>query len=493
MSADADADRVVEITGMTTFTDYGVYSGMLDIADTTKSLHYVFVESQNDPATDPLLLWFNGGPGCSSMLAWMQEHGPWVMDDGDTTFHENPYSWNKNANVLYIDQPAGIGYSWCNETENPDDCASGDFASSLDNLDVLKTWFGRFPDYKANDFYLSGESYAGIYVPYLLKTIDTYNNDPETAAAEKINLKGMMVGNGVTNWAYDTMPATIDMGYWRSILGQDLHDSINQLACNYSLIDFGINPSDECMDLLNQVENDIEFINIYNIYGICYGGKTDEEKFSNDLETYRHGETSRRGLRETPQKKGFTARDYTPWLFRSNKDKGLVRSSKDEASYGELPPCTFGIPLMDFMNDATVREQLHIPTYVQSWTMCKDDFNYTMFENATQSIWDTKELYDNYRMMKYSGDKDGCVPTIGTLGWINALGRTITADWRTWYLEDNQTLAGYVQEFEGLTFISVHGAGHMVPQDQREAGLTMINYFMSGKELPKKADPPSDL
>ena len=193
------------------------------------------------------------------------------MDDGDTTFHENPYSWNKNANVLYIDQPAGIGYSWCNETENPDDCASGDFASSLDNLDVLKTWFGRFPDYKANDFYLSGESYAGIYVPYLLKTIDTYNNDPETAAAEKINLKGMMVGNGVTNWAYDTMPATIDMGYWRSILGQDLHDSINQLACNYSLIDFGINPSDECMDLLNQVENDIEFINIYNIYGICYG------------------------------------------------------------------------------------------------------------------------------------------------------------------------------------------------------------------------------
>jgi carboxypeptidase C (cathepsin A) len=96
-------------------------------------------------------------------------------------------------------------------------------------------------------------------------------------------------------------------------------------------------------------------------------------------------------------------------------------------------------------------------------------------------------------MMKFSGDKDGCVPTIGTLGWINSLERTITTDWRAWFLEDQVTLAGYTQEFEGLTFISVHGAGHMVPQDKREAGLTMINYFMSARELPSKVTPAMDL
>ena len=193
-----------------------------------------------------------------------------------------------------------------------------------------------------------------------------------------MNLKGMMVGNGVTNWEYDTMPATIDMGYWRSLLGQDLYDSINKLACDFSLVEFDKIPSDECMELLNQVETDIESINIYNIYGDCYGGANESEKFSNDLETYRHGETSKRSMRETPQKKGFTARDYTPWLFRgSNKGKGLVRSSKNEPSVSELPPCTFGIPLMDFLNDATVREQMHIPAKVQPWEMCKDNFNYT--------------------------------------------------------------------------------------------------------------------
>ena len=56
------------------------YSGYLPVTD-TKSLHYVYVESQNDPTTDPVLLWFNGGPGCSSLLGFFQEHGPWVIDD----------------------------------------------------------------------------------------------------------------------------------------------------------------------------------------------------------------------------------------------------------------------------------------------------------------------------------------------------------------------------------------------------------------------------
>ena len=145
-----------------------VYSGYLDIPDTTKSLHYVFVESAQDPANDPVVLWFNGGPGCSSMLAWMQEHGPYVMDDGETTFKQNDYSWNKFANMLYLEAPAGIGFSYCDSKDHPEDCKSDDWAQSVDNLIALQEWFVRFPDFKANKLYLSGESYAGIYVPYLL-------------------------------------------------------------------------------------------------------------------------------------------------------------------------------------------------------------------------------------------------------------------------------------------------------------------------------------
>ena len=130
-----DADLVTELLNMTTFDTYKMYSGMLPVYGTnsSKELHYVLVESASENnATDPLILWFNGGPGCSSMLAFMQEHGPWVMDDGEETFHENPWSWNTNASMLYIEMPAGVGFSWCNSTATS--CDYNDTNSAEQNL-----------------------------------------------------------------------------------------------------------------------------------------------------------------------------------------------------------------------------------------------------------------------------------------------------------------------------------------------------------------------
>ena len=121
-----DEDKVTKLEGYPDFTDkFDMYSGYLPINDTSKILHYMFVTSQNDPTTDPLLIWFNGGPGCSSMLGFMQEHGPFVMNDNTTVFIENEYSWNTNASVLYIEQPAGVGFSYCNPSI-PEDCTFDD-------------------------------------------------------------------------------------------------------------------------------------------------------------------------------------------------------------------------------------------------------------------------------------------------------------------------------------------------------------------------------
>jgi carboxypeptidase C (cathepsin A) len=93
------------------------YSGFLDVS-ATKNLHYVFIESLDKPATDPILIWFNGGPGCSSFLGLMQEHGPFVFDDGETIIKPNPYPWNMRANLLYIESPAGVGFSVANTTND---------------------------------------------------------------------------------------------------------------------------------------------------------------------------------------------------------------------------------------------------------------------------------------------------------------------------------------------------------------------------------------
>ena len=90
--------------------DVKAYSGYLNVTE-TKQLHYMFVESQDVPSTDPVVIWFNGGPGCSSLLGYFMENGPFVMDDGQSVLHKNPDSWNRRANTLYIESPAGVGFS----------------------------------------------------------------------------------------------------------------------------------------------------------------------------------------------------------------------------------------------------------------------------------------------------------------------------------------------------------------------------------------------
>ena len=113
VSAKPEEDRVTYLPEMGNFDKYGAFSGYLDIQDTTKKIHYLFFEAQTDSANAPVLIWFNGGPGCSSMLGFMQENGPFKIQSGGTEFHEDEFSWNKETNILYIEQPAGVGYSYC--------------------------------------------------------------------------------------------------------------------------------------------------------------------------------------------------------------------------------------------------------------------------------------------------------------------------------------------------------------------------------------------
>ena len=93
------------------------YSGYLTVSP-TKRLHYVLVTSLGNLDTDPVVVWFNGGPGCSSLLGLFQEHGPFVIDDGQYYVKPNPWPWNMNATMLYLESPAGVGFS---VGDNPSD------------------------------------------------------------------------------------------------------------------------------------------------------------------------------------------------------------------------------------------------------------------------------------------------------------------------------------------------------------------------------------
>lgn len=147
-------------------------------------IHYTFIESLNDPTKDPLVLWLNGGPGCSSLFGLFQEFGPYLIS-GDNVVKNN-YTWLKNASILAIESPFGVGFSYnttaVNLTEN---------ATAVYNYYALLNWFVKFPEFKTQKFWIVGESYAGMYIPYLSSLI--LNNSKTNG----INFKGIMVGNGV--------------------------------------------------------------------------------------------------------------------------------------------------------------------------------------------------------------------------------------------------------------------------------------------------------
>jgi len=352
------------------------------------------------------------------MLGWAQENGPWVMENGSDYFIPNPYSWNLKANVMYLESPAGVGYSYC-DADLPGDCVFDDPTTADDNLIAVLEWFELFPEYKNHQLYLSGESYAGIYVPYLAKRIYDYNQENiSNAGVFKPNLIGFAVGNGVTNWEYDCTPAFVTMGYWHALYSEELYNKMNAHNCDYGGVLLN-NTSSICLTYYLQFEALVRDVDIYNIFGICWGTSLNPALEFTESDT---------------REKIYTRADYTPWAFPNTAEakKRLGVEEGDEADPSSLPPCTFGTPLIDYFNNATVRDQLHINQTLYNWTMCTSMINYTRGVNASQ--WIYEELYGKIRMMHYSGDIDGAVPTIGTQGWIDSTGWNIKqgGDWSVW-------------------------------------------------------------
>lgn len=139
------------------------FSGYLDLDNNKTHMHYFFFPSQRSPTTDPLLFWFNGGPGCSSLLGALYEHGPFLVNDAFASIIYNQHAWNQKANVVYIESPAQVGFSY---TDGKAPTWNDDLVAKL-NARAVREFFNVWPEFAGRDTYLSGESYAGIYVPTL--------------------------------------------------------------------------------------------------------------------------------------------------------------------------------------------------------------------------------------------------------------------------------------------------------------------------------------
>jgi len=226
-------------------------------------LFYWMFESQGDPKTDPLALWLTGGPGCSSELALFFENGPWTVNT-DLSLTPNPNSWNMNANLLYVDQPAGTGFSYVSE----DGYVTDEAQVAADFYVFLQNFMAKYPQYAKLPFYVTGESYGGHYVPAISAFIQRENHD---TGYPKINLKGLAIGNG---WI-DPLIQAGSYGPFAWANGLITSDELQDVQQAYAQCESDINNGDysdafwDCTEVFDTVLEYAGNINYYDIRKQC--------------------------------------------------------------------------------------------------------------------------------------------------------------------------------------------------------------------------------
>jgi len=167
------------------------YSGYFTVNATTNSnlFFWYFPSLDNNPKA-PLLLWLQGGPGAASMYGLFAENGPFYVAADGKSLIAREFTWNDHQSIIYIDNPVGTGWSY---TDSPAGFSNNQYEVGQNLYEALQQFFTIFPNERANDFYVCGESYGGKYSPAISYTIHIQNQIPENA---KINLKGLTVGDG---------------------------------------------------------------------------------------------------------------------------------------------------------------------------------------------------------------------------------------------------------------------------------------------------------
>ncbi|ODV94998.1 hypothetical protein PACTADRAFT_76586 [Pachysolen tannophilus NRRL Y-2460] len=412
-----------EILGIDTVEQY---SGYLDIKDQDKHFFYWFFESRNDPKNDPLILWLNGGPGCSSMTGLFFELGSSTID-AEIKPQFNPYSWNSNASVIFLEQPVGVGYSYAGSGSSKIGTTT---AASRDVYVFLELFFQKFPEFLNNKFHIAGESYAGHYIPGIASEIINH-------ADRSFQLSSVLIGNGITD-------SLIQYKYYQP------------MACGEGGYKQVI--SDEDCENLEEV-----YPRCARLIQSCYNT---ESVFA-----------------------CVPANIYCESKIMSPYDKtGLnvydIRKKCDENSDGCYADMDYST---QFLNKPEVMEALgaEVEKYVSCDESVFRDFFLTGDEMKPFQGYVAEILEKNVPVLLYAGDKDYICNWLGNHAWSDALewsghDEYLAKSLQPWYTLDNNTFAGEVKSYGNFTFLRVFDAGHMVPHDQPENSLDMVNRWING-------------
>jgi carboxypeptidase C (cathepsin A) len=419
-------DQVLEMPGLSYEPAFNQFSGYIHLNGTQKHIHYWLVEAEVPDA--PLVFWTNGGPGCSGLIGFMTEQGPFRPDKAGNIL-PNEYAWNKVANMVFLEQPVGVGFSY---SDNKDDYKIGDDQAAKDNLATIRGFLTRFPQFAESPLYITSESYGGHYMPTLANEIINYNDATET---NKLNFMGFAVGNPYTDY-YSGVGAEMETYWGKQLLPKPSWDKyvangcltveqqLNNSVCTYMIVDF-----------MKKIGN----LNPYALdYPVCLSSQ------QRTMHTFAHG---------------------------------LV------AAY---EPCEDDFST-NYLNDPAVKKAIHVLDNID-WVECSRTTKYQMadkmlpMEKYYRTILNSK-THPELRVLVYSGDDDSVCGTIGTQRWIYDLGFPVDSLWNPWFV-DGQT-AGYTTTFKTpfskesrFSFMTVHGAGHEVPTYKPKEALDLFQRYL---------------
>ena len=411
-----------------------------------------------------MLLWLNGGPGCSSLFGMLGEIGPVTTDNFSGELKLNKYSWNMETNLLFIEQPAGVGFSKAKDIHHN----WTDVENAKNLLAAVKDFFSTFDDLKGRDFYISGESYAGIFIPHLAAEILE-----DESTTDKVNLQGILIGNALTDPLVDYDRSLVEFGFWRGLISIETYDKFQKLCPHLpdelrpdtdldgKYQEFTGEVSHKCNQVRLQISKEFDGSDLYGIYRLC---PIQSRLTPNDFLYYNAQYTMRNTIIKGIKK-----------IFTNNKNK--LKLNEEEDGVWPFMMCGDDLTVDTFLNLNTTKNKLNIYDKSINWTQCA----YLNYEWSDSIHLYNSTLLKHPEIKKWllSGTEDGVITTIGTMRWIHKIGFNVDKKWTQWKAENQ--VSGYVQTYEeGLVLVTIKGAGHMAPQDKRLESKFVLDSFLKG-------------
>ncbi|KAK9051366.1 hypothetical protein SSX86_027993 [Deinandra increscens subsp. villosa] len=394
-------------------------------------LFYYFVESQSNPEEDPLICYIPGGPGSSALLAFLYENGPLSInvDDDPTnaTLILNQYTWTKMASVVFVDIPAGTGFSYA---KTKDAWVSSDSKVAALAYDFVKKFLIGHPKFLRNPLYMGGISYMGLVTPIITTKIYEGN---ERGDQPHLNIQGYVLGSPLTDKFMD-FNSRLEFAHRTALISDDIYQSaIKNCHGDYVNLDKA-NPL--CAQSLQRYKQCTDKVSVDNIL----------EPFCDDSNA------------DMSYCQEYAFQAIAIWANTHTAQHAL-----------NITQGTIG--LWELINNT-----MH---YAEGKT---DTFCYS-YDVFSTVAYHKKLTSKNCRALIFSGDHDMTFPYVGVEQWIASLGVRVEIPWEPYYVDGQ--VGGYeityAQNDYSLTFATVKGAGHLVPVDKPKESMDVITRWLSSQ------------